>query len=184
MDVCRHSEAHKGPRKVVKLFCPWSLGLCVWESGHGIPINLKHSVIISLCTSFSPWVKRVLGKAWFLHILAITCRAEQRGFLSATGHSSEGNRSHTESDMLNVSLTYILLSAHGSGVCPTLWSSIISSHHSPLDLNPASKRLGVQSVSGKPTHSNSLHSVLSFLSWCPPPSGIPLPAHLVTHLCT
>lgn len=36
--------------------CPLSVDLCIQESGHVVPVNLKHSAVLSVHTSLSPWV--------------------------------------------------------------------------------------------------------------------------------
>lgn len=162
-----------------KVFCPWFLHLWVQESSHGILVNLKHSIVLSTHISFSFWVKWVLGKEWFLHVSAAAhlCAGLHR-CLSALGRSSKGKRRHRIRHAKCLPMMHPLCSLWFRG--PPQPSVLASPHpitarhmEIPQALNPAPKPLGVQSVLWG---CMGLSHSKSFLSCCPPPSGISFPA--------
>lgn len=63
------SGTSKGPRRIVKALCSWTLDLGWCESNRNVTINLDKTITIFVHTSLSPLGRQVLDKGLFAQIL-------------------------------------------------------------------------------------------------------------------
>lgn len=82
-DVSRRPGARKDQKKVVILFCPWSVDVCLQDSQDDAPINLRHGKCYS-CTYFliSSVKCGFQTQAVGINVNMLTCRVKQK-FLSS-----------------------------------------------------------------------------------------------------